>query len=315
MIDTSPKSETLREAVAEARVKAAPSSIQAVKDDTVPKGDVLAAARIAGISAAKKTVDLIPFCHPLSIDFVSIEFELGKDEIVIRSRVKAVAKTGVEMEALTAVSLAALTVYDMLKPLDNTLFVERIVLLEKKGGKSDFEDRFDKPIRAGVLVISDSTFRGEREDKSGKIIQEMLRVHAVEVEVYKVLPDDTSVIAQELRKLSDVEALDLVLTTGGTGLGPKDVTPEATSAVIEKTAPGITEVMRSYGQKRTPFAMLSRNAAGVRGKTLIINLPGSSRGARESMDALFPAILHGLRMLWGAGHEEKNKEKKKSDHD
>lgn len=315
MIDTSRKSETLRQAVAEARVRAAPSSIQAVEDNTVPKGDVLAAARIAGIAAAKKTGDLIPFCHPLSVDCVSIEFELGKEEIVIRSRVKAVAKTGVEMEALTAASLAALTVYDMLKPLDNTLSVERIVLLEKKGGKSDFKDRLEKPVRAGVLVISDSTFRGEREDKSGKIIQEKLKAHAVDVEIYRILPDDRTVITQELRKLSDEQSLDLVLTTGGTGLGPKDVTPEATNAVIQKTAPGIVEVMRSYGQKRTPFAMLSRNAAGVRGKTLIINLPGSSRGARESMEALFPGILHGLRMLWGAGHEEKVKETKKTGHD
>lgn len=314
MIDTSPKSETLREAVAEARLKAAPSSIQAVKDDTVPKGDVLAAARIAGISAAKKTADLIPFCHPLLIDCVSIEFELGRNEIVIRSRVKAVAKTGVEMEALTAVSLAALTVYDMLKPLDNTLSVNRIVLLEKKGGKSDFDDRFDKPVRAGVLVISDSTFRGEREDKSGKIIQEKLGTHACEVVVYKILPDDKTALTNELKHLADEEGLDLIMTTGGTGLGPKDVTPEATNAVIQRTAPGIVEVMRGYGQKRTPFAMLSRNAAGVRGKTLIINLPGSSRGAGESMDALFPGILHGLRMLWGAGHEEKHKEKK-PDHD
>ena len=120
---------------------------------------------------------------------------------------------------------------------------------------------------------------------------------------YKILPDDIEAISNEIIRLSDVEKFDIVITTGGTGLGPRDVTSEATFGILDRTTPGLVEAMRTFGGKRTPYAMLSRSVAGVRGKTLIVNLPGSSRGADESMSALFPGILHGLKMLWGGGHD------------
>ncbi|MFQ6108346.1 MAG: cyclic pyranopterin monophosphate synthase MoaC, partial [Candidatus Aminicenantales bacterium] len=154
MRDTSHKFETLRVAKAEARVRMAESTVEAIRKGKVPKGDVLAMARAAAVMASKKTAELIPLCHPLPVDFVNVDYEMRKDEIVIRSEVKAIWKTGVEMEALTAVSVAALTVYDMLKPLDKQLVIEKIILLEKKGGKSEFQDEFPAPLRAGVLVIS-----------------------------------------------------------------------------------------------------------------------------------------------------------------
>ncbi|MFQ6109322.1 MAG: molybdenum cofactor biosynthesis protein B, partial [Candidatus Aminicenantales bacterium] len=155
--------------------------------------------------------------------------------------------------------------------------------------------------------ISDSTFKGKRKDKSGEIIKSRLREYPVEIHEFKILPDNKEMIVEEMKRLSDEEKMDLILTTGGTGLGPKDVTPEATLEVIERIVPGITEAMRSFGQKRTPYAMLSRNVAGVRGKTLIVNLPGSSRGAEESMRILFPGILHGMKMIWGGGHNKVKK--------
>jgi molybdenum cofactor biosynthesis protein MoaC len=310
MIDTSSKFETLRMARAEARVKMTPRTVKAIEEKSVPKGDVLETARTAGVMAAKKTAELIPFCHPLAIDFVRIKYELGKNGVVIRSEVKSIGKTGVEMEALTAVSVAALTIYDMLKPLDKKMAIQRIILLEKKGGKSDYEDNFDQPLKGAVLVISDSTFKGERKDKSGKLIMEKLKDYPVDCKEYKILPDERSLIAEELRRLTDEEKLDIVLTTGGTGLGPRDITPEATLDVLQRDVSGISEVMRGFGQQRTPYAMLSRNAAGVRGKTLIVNLPGSSRGAKESMDILFPGVLHGLKMLWGEGHDHAKKKRR-----
>jgi molybdenum cofactor biosynthesis protein MoaC len=308
MIDISSKFETLREARAEARVKMAESTVETVRKGQVPKGNVLEIARVAAVMATKKTSELIPFCHPLPIDFVGIDYKLKKNEIAIRSEVRSIWKTGVEMEALTAVSVAALTIYDMLKPLDKGLVIEKIVLLEKKGGKSDFQDRFTKPLKGGVLVISDSTFKGERKDKSGEIIRNRLKEYPIVLEEFKILPDDKETISKEVIRLSDKQKLDIIITTGGTGLGPKDVTPEATQEVLDRIVPGITEAMRSFGQRRTPYAMLSRNVAGVRGKTLIINLPGSSRGVRESMSVLFPGILHSMRMIWGRGHNiSKNK--------
>jgi molybdenum cofactor biosynthesis protein MoaC len=309
MIDISSKFETLREARAEARVKMAESTVEAVRKGRVPKGNVLEIARAAAVMAAKKTSELIPFCHPLPVDFVGIDYEMKKNEIVIRSEVRSIWKTGVEMEALTAVSVAALTVYDMLKPLDKELVIEKIVLLEKKGGKSDFQDQFPKPLKGGILVISDSTFKGERKDKSGEIIKNRLKEYPMVLEEFIILQDDKETISKEVIRLSDKQKLDIIITTGGTGLGPKDVTPEATLEVLDRTIPGITEAMRSFGQRRTPYAMLSRNVAGVRGKTLIINLPGSSRGVEESMNSLFPGILHSMRMIWGGGHNSPKKRK------
>jgi molybdenum cofactor biosynthesis protein MoaC len=308
MIDISSKFETLREARAEARVKMAESTVEAVRKGRVPKGNVLEIARAAAVMATKKTSELIPFCHPLPVDFVGIDYKMKKNEIAIKSEVRSIWKTGVEMEALTAVSVAALTVYDMLKPLDKGLIIEKIVLLEKKGGKSDFQDRFSKPLKTGVLVISDSTFKGKRKDKSGEIIRNRLKEYPLILEEFIILPDDKETISKEIIRLSDKQKLDIIITTGGTGLGPKDVTPEATKEVLDRIVPGITEAMRSFGQRRTPYAMLSRNAAGVRGKTLIINLPGSSRGVEESMNSLFPGILHSMKMIRGGGHSSsKNK--------
>jgi molybdenum cofactor biosynthesis protein MoaC len=308
VIDISSKFETLREARAEARVKMAESTMEAVKKGRVPKGNVLEIARVAAVMATKKTSELIPFCHPLPVDFVGIDYKMKKNEIAIRSEVRSIWKTGVEMEALTAVSVAALTVYDMLKPLDKGLVIEKIVLLEKKGGKSDFQDQFPKPLKTGVLVISDSTFKGDRKDKSGEIIRNRLKEYPIILEEFIILPDDKETISKEVIRLSDKQKLDIIITTGGTGIGPKDVTPEATEDVLDRIVPGITEAMRSFGQRRTPYAMLSRNVAGVRGKTLIINLPGSSRGVEESMDSLFPGILHSMKMMRGGGHNSsKNK--------
>jgi len=302
MIDVSPKFNTLRYAKAKGVLYASPETLQRVKDNTVPKGDVLQVARAAGIQAAKQTAQWIVFCHPIPLDWVEVSAEVEDDSIKVFAEVRSVWKTGVEMEALTAVSAALLNMYDMLKPLDDSLKIGTIQLVKKRGGKSDFTDAFPEPIRAGVLVVSTSTFEGSREDKSGRIIQEFLKNQPVEVVEYKIVPDDRAQIEQTLQEWADDRGLDLIFTTGGTGLGPYDLTPEATRAVIDREVPGIAEAIRRHGKDRTPFAMLSREVVGVRGKTLIVNLPGSSRGAKESLEALFPGLLHAFPMLWGGGH-------------
>jgi molybdenum cofactor synthesis domain-containing protein len=157
-------------------------------------------------------------------------------------------------------------------------------------------------------VLSDTVSHGKKEDKSGRTIIEKLKKEPVEVIEYKIFPDDFETIRRELIRLSDEKRVDLILTTGGTGLSPRDVTVEATKTVIEREVPGIPEALRIYGFQRTPYAMLSREVAGVRGKTIIINLPGSSRGAAESMDALFPWVLHVFHILKGGEHKQKPKE-------
>lgn len=302
MIDVSPKFNTLRYAKASGLLHTNEETVARVLDRTVPKGDVLEVARAAGINAAKRCSDWMVFCHNLPLDWAEVRFEVEKDHIKVIAEVKAIWKTGVEMEALAAVSGALLNMYDMLKPLTDDLSFGDIKLGKKTGGKSNFRDRFKEPLKTAVLVISDSTFAGDREDKSGKIIQKFLENHPVDVTVYEVLPDEPDQIQARLKALIDDEGIDLVFTTGGTGPGPRDNTPEATRQVIEKEIPGIAEAMRHHGKNRTPYAMLSREVAGMRKNSLIINLPGSSRGAMESLQALFPGLLHAFPMMRGFGH-------------
>jgi molybdenum cofactor biosynthesis protein MoaC len=302
MRDISKKTKTLRTASATAVLKVNPETIALIRGNKIPKGDPLPVAKVAAMQAAKNASQIIPYCHPLPLDFVDCRFELGSETIEITTEVKAVYKTGVEMEALTAATVAALTVYDMAKAVDESMEIVSVRLLSKKGGKSDFRDTFEKPLRAAVLVASDSIAAGKKEDSSGRRIVERLKSIGMEIVDYKVIPDEAEQIRENLLRYADNLKVDLVMTTGGTGLSPRDVTPEATAAVIEKQAPGITEFARSYGEDRTPYAMLSRGIAGVRGKTIIVNLPGSNRGVEESLDALLPGLLHAFKMLLGGGH-------------
>ncbi len=304
MIDISDKYTTLRTATATATVKMTENLVRLIKENKIEKGNVLETAKIAGIMAAKKTSELIPYCHPLPIDSISVDFSILTDEIIVNTTVKAIWKTGVEMEALICCAISALTIYDMVKPLNETCKIEEIKLVEKRGGKSDFIDSFERPLKVCILVTSDSTALGKRKDKSGLIIKEMLSSYPVEIIDYKIVPDDKEIIKNQLKEWAE-KGINLVFTTGGTGLGPRDVTVEATKEIIDKEVPGISEAMRSFGQQRTPYAMLSRGISGLINKTLVINLPGSSKGARESLCAILPGIFHAFPMMEGKGHKTK----------
>ena len=157
-------------------------------------------------------------------------------------------------------------------------------------------------IKVAVITISDSCSTSKREDVSGKVLCDLIAGEAFEVSDYKIVPDEPKDIKNELIRLADEAKIDIVLTTGGTGLGPRDVTPEATSAVCERMVPGLAEVIRSEGLKKTRNAMLSRGVAGIRAKTLIINLPGSPKGAKESLEAILDVLPHAREMLLGQGH-------------
>jgi cyclic pyranopterin monophosphate synthase len=302
MFDIGDKSETLRTATARAIVKVGPKTIQLIKEGKSPKGNIVDAARISATMAAKRTWDLLPYCHPIPIDHIKVDILINTESIEVEVQVKTTWKTGVEMESLTGASIAALTIYDMLKPVDESLVIESIKLLAKSGGMKDFHEKYTKPLKAVVIVISDSVSKGERPDKSGKLAVERLNSSGFEVVDYRVIPDDASQIESSLIIACDERKVDLVLTCGGTGLGPHDVTPEATGRLLDKEVIGISEALRMHGQKRTPLSMLSRGAAGARGKTVIVNLPGSVKAVSESLDALIPGILHASKMLGGHGH-------------
>lgn len=303
MINVGAKPKTLRYARAEGVLQTTSEVADRVRRNDIPKGNVSATARAAGIFSAKRTSDIITFCQPIPLDWVDIQVEAQTEgKILVTGEVETVWKTGVEMEAVTAVSTALLNIFDMLKPLDPAMEMGGIRVVEKRGGKSQFEEEFSRDLKTAVLVISDSTYEGTREDKSGKVIREFLKDYPIDVSVYEILPDVEEQIRKRVNVLVEEEEMDLVVTTGGSGFGPKDLTPEAIRPLLEKEAPGIAEQLRRYGSERTPYAMLSRGIAGTIGETLVLCLPGSSNGARESLQALFPGVLHIFPMLWGGGH-------------
>ncbi|OLC23212.1 MAG: bifunctional molybdenum cofactor biosynthesis protein MoaC/MoaB [Thaumarchaeota archaeon] len=302
MFDVGDKPDTLRIATARAIVKVSAETVSLIMEGKSPKGDIVDAARISATMGAKRTWDLLPYCHPIPIDHVKVDVSIKTESIEVDVQVKTTWKTGVEMESLTGASIAALTIYDMLKPVDETLAIESIKLLSKSGGLKDFYEKYDKPLSAVVIVISDSVSKGERSDKSGKLAVERLKESGFEVVDYRVIPDDPSQIESSLVRGCDELKADLVLTSGGTGLGPRDTTPESTRKVLENEIIGISEALRMHGQRRTPLSMLSRGAAGVRGKSVVVNLPGSAKAVSESLDALLPGILHASKMLGGHGH-------------
>jgi len=303
MVPITHKSNTLRKAIAQAIVRVSkPETIQAIRNRTVPKGDVLECARVAGLFAAKRTADMIPDCHPLPIEFTAVSYTLGELELNIQVEIHTIYKTGVEVEAMHAASVVALTVYDMLKPIDKGVSIEQIKLLEKKGGKSDRNAALGQARRAAILVCSDSLFAGQGSDRSGEVIREKLVQLGISVAEKQIVPDAIEAI-QAAATHFVAQGVDLLLVTGGTGLSPRDVTPEALEPLLDRRIPGVEEAIRSYGQQRLATAMLSRSVAGQIGKTLVLALPGSPAGAAEGMDAVFPALLHAFSVLEGARHD------------
>lgn len=300
MFDVSKKIDTFRKATAHAVLRISSATRHKIDNGRSPKGNIIEAAKISGTMAAKKTFDLIPYCHPIPIDSIKVDVSLGENQIKVIVQVKSVWKTGVEMEALTAACIASLTIYDMVKPIDESLSIESVRLIEKQGGINDFKESSHTKIKAAVLVASDT--RSKKEDESGRIIIEYLEGIGWDIVEYVVTPDDKAAIMSELKRFSDDLNLDIVITTGGTGVGPRDFTPEATKEILVKELSGVAETIRAHGQRRTPLSMLSRGVAGVRGKTVIINLPGSVKAVSESLDCIFPGILHIFKMLHGHKH-------------
>lgn len=304
MTNITHKQTSLRKAIATATVLVSKQeTIDAIQNNKVPKGNVFEFGRAAGLLAIKKTSDLIPDCHPLPVEYAGISYDIQHLSLMITVEVHTVYKTGVEVEAMHGASLTALTIYDMLKPIDKGVEINNIRLAEKKGGKSDYNDKLSRPLKIAVVVCSDSIAAGTKQDFAGKAIIEKLKQSQLPTENYSIIPDEKGLIQDKAKYLAN-NGFDLVIYTGGTGLSPRDVTPEAIRPLLDREVPGIMEAARSYGQDRIPYAMLSRGIAGFIGNTLVLTLPGSTKGAAETMDALFPAILHIFKVADGMRHDQ-----------
>lgn len=302
MVDITHKTNTLRIATAQATVVVSrPETIHAIQNKLVPKGDVFEMAKAAGLLAVKKTPDLLPDCHPIPIEYTAVTYRIEDLTIVIELTVKTIYKTGVEVEAMHGASVVALTLYDMLKPIDKGVEIRNIKLLEKRGGKSD-KKAIPENLKTAVIVCSDSISKGIGEDKSGKKIIEKFDALAISVSDYSIIPDHKSIIQEKIRSLCDLD-YQLIVITGGTGLSTRDVTPEAVSELIDREIPGIAETARKYGQERMPTSMLSRSVSGLIGNTLVLTMPGSTGGVTEYIDALFPHVLHVFSVIEGGKHD------------
>lgn len=305
MKDISLKPSSKRSAVATCTLRAPNHCIELLRERKTAKGDALEISRMAGIMAAKNTQQILPFCHQVPILNAEVKYDLGEEKVRIEAEVEVIAGTGVEMEALTAANVTALCLYDMLKPHvdQEKMQITDTRLLRKKGGKSHFKRTLNVAAKAVVIVLSDTVAAGKKPDTAGKSIVDGLTTAGFEMAAYEVLPDESDQLKGRVEYWLE-QGVDLLITCGGTGISPRDITIETVKPLITTEMPGLMEAARSFGQDRTPFAMMSRGVAGMSGNTLIATFPGSRGGAEETLAALLPGVVHLVEVCrTNAGHE------------
>ncbi|MCX7117825.1 MAG: bifunctional molybdenum cofactor biosynthesis protein MoaC/MoaB [Legionellales bacterium] len=323
MIDVGKKTPTHRLAVATGRISVGKTAFELINERRLPKGDPLVLAEIAGIQGAKKTAELIPLCHPLPLEHIDILIDLDPEQhaIIITAFVSTTSKTGVEMEALSAVNAALLTVYDLTKMVESNLIISEVRLLLKQGGKQGLwlspqgvpewvlnktkstEKKRLSQITSGVITLSDRANGGHYEDRSGQWLCDALRSEGSELLAYDLLPDDKTLLQTRIIDIINQHHPHLILTTGGTGISPRDITPEALLGLSTQTVPGIGEYLRANGHLFTPLSWISRSMAVIIENTLVIALPGRLAAVQEGLPCLIPLIPHLVQQLQGGNHD------------
>ncbi|MDD5303650.1 MAG: bifunctional molybdenum cofactor biosynthesis protein MoaC/MoaB [Elusimicrobia bacterium] len=311
MADVGAKKITDRRAAAVGTILMGRRAFTLLKSGRLPKGDAIALAQAAGVMAAKRTPDLLPLCHPLSLDSVDVEITLDASlpGAHVRCTAAVAAKTGVEMEALTGAAAALLCLYDVLKPVDPVLEIVGIRLDYKSGGKKGFwthpkskktpaRQNAVKLGRAAVITVSDRAFKKIYRDESGPALASGLERIGFSVKKPIISPDDQTTIETHIRRAA--RGVNVVVLTGGTGLSSRDVTPEAVMAVCDRLIPGIGESLRASGGPVT--AALSRSVAGQLGACVIVALPGSGGGVRDGLCVLADLLPHAVHIARDGKH-------------
>ena len=321
MINVGRKRPTSRIAVAYGKIQLTQQAYSTIKERKLPKGDVLALAEVAAILGAKKTPEIIPMCHTLPLDEVSTHFVFDEETLAIEvfCQAAAHAKTGVEMEALTGVNAALLTIWDLTKAIEPNLMIGDIKLLVKTGGKSGIWTnpngipswlqeqlsitKTTNPFQAAIVVMSDRASQGIYEDESGKLLQQKIKHANGNVVTYRLIPDEASTIKSTLIDICETSNIDLILASGGTGPGPRDVTPEVLTSIADRELIGFGEMLRRESAYFTDTAWLSRMSAVMLGKTLIISFPGSPKAIHECWGIIEPFIGDALTKIKKQGFE------------
>jgi cyclic pyranopterin phosphate synthase len=318
MINVGDKDPTRRTCLATGKLIASPEIIQRIKNGELPKGNVLPLAEAAGIIAVKKTSDILPLCHPLPIDAAYVSFKFEPEAVQVFCEVTAFAKTGVEMEALNGVNAALLCIYDLTKGIFPALELSGIHLVRKEGGKSgvwthpksapESSAVVSEPvlawsgIRVSVITLSDRGSQGLAEDTSGPKIVEYAKGLGATLAHHQLIPDNANMLKEAIQQFTREKKTDLVICTGGTGLGPRDITPETIQSMGGKIVPGIGELIRKQGANFTPYSWLSRSEGFLLDQMLIICLPGSFKAVCESLDAVAGIVSHAKQMIRGDSH-------------
>ncbi len=296
MKDISYKNPTYKYAKAQGKVVLDKETVFLVKNNKIKAGNVLETAKNCGIIAAKKTSDILIHSHSTSIDFVDIQTNLTETELVITCEVKAVAKSGIESNALTGVTNALLNAADMLRCICKTTVIQDIKIVFSSGKGKDFVRKRVNPVKTAVLMVSNPLYDGKKKDNTTEQIVDFLKKQQAKVEYSVILKEDEDILKNEMEKLIN-DNFELIVVAGSVSLNSKGITPKVTKEIIDEEFPGLSEAMRKFGKERTPYAMFSKEVCGVKGKTIILNIPGNSQGSIESLSALFPGLFKAFSMM------------------
>lgn len=319
MIDVGQKQITKRTAIAGGTIWVGKTTFELIKARTLPKGDALILAEIAGINGAKMAYQMLTLCHPIGLDMVKIITEFDDANFTIKCFCIASthAKTGIEMEVLAGVNAALLTIWDLSKMIEPNLKIGDVSLLLKIGGKSgiwfnpdgipEFAKSFIPKMtpqlenrKVAILTLSDRASQGIYDDKSGQNLQNILNSNGANLVEYKIIPDETTQLQENIKNIIATHNPHLIICTGGTGVSERDITPEAITPLFDKTIPGIGELLRIDGAKYTELSWSSRAIGGVIAQTLVITLPGNPKAVIEGLDALIPKLIpHLIKIIRG----------------